>query len=232
MRHSGVYDYQVRESGEDFANNVWPGSFENYTKELKSYWSSDQFGFEVGRICGDKTNPLLERLDEEYCIRIVSNYILNYDESNKKIQVEVVSMGDLPTFLEENYFNCTDRFFEDVWDNLLSYGHTNKWGEVVKMKMWEEILPEVEEKMEDEDFIEDNMVEFGSLDKEQMYFLSYWYYPMQSLGWARQDLCEWYVETLGRNFISKMFIDRKLGDTSKTVGTNDAYYIFKMDLFN
>ena len=47
---------------------------------------------------------------------------------------------------------------------------------------------DVEEKMEDEEFLRRVGVSFDSLDSEKVIFIRIGY-PMDSLGWDRDDLC-------------------------------------------
>jgi hypothetical protein len=227
IRHQNVYNYMKESRGEEVANE-WPGSFDEYINGIKSDITSIGSTTELSRICGDSNNPLVQSIEEEYCLRIVSNYFVNYGEDNK-VHYDVINVDSFGQFLEDNFFICNEQFFEYVWDNVLS--ERNRWGSVLKEKMWEEILPEVEEKMEDEEFIEDNMVEFETLEREESYFLSYWHYPLQSLGWTKENLCDWYVDTIGRTKLYEVLIEEKLTDFAKIVGRDNYYYIFKKELF-
>lgn len=229
LRYGDIYDYALKTYGPEWMEeNKWPGTFDEYIVKIKNQFHSNDGTIEFARICDAKYNPLVDGTGEEYCLRIVSNYILNYG-SEKKVHYDVIKINDLGPFLEDNFFTCNEQFFEFVWDTVLN--DLNRWGENPKEVMWDEILPEVEEKMEDEDFIENNMVEFESLDRERLYFLSYWHYPLQSLGWSKQDLCDWYVATIGKSRLYDILKDEKLSDFAKIVGIKNTYYIFKKDLF-
>ena len=70
------------------------------------------------------------------------------------------------------------------------------WNERIKGWFWGEIEDEVIEKMEDEEWQEENGVTFDRLDQEKSYFMSYWHYPMDSLGWDRDQLCDYYKDIL------------------------------------
>jgi hypothetical protein len=207
--------------------NKWPGSFDEYINRIKNDFLRQDGTMELSRICNSSDNPLVEGIGEDYCLRIVSNYILNYG-TEKKVYYDVINVDDFGIFLEDNFFTCNEQFFDFVWDNVLN--ERNRWGVITKESMWDEILPEVEEKMEDESFIEDNMVEFESLDREKSYFLSYWHYPLQSLGWTKESLCEWYVDTIGKSKLYDILKNEKLSDFAKILGRNN-YYIFKKELF-
>jgi hypothetical protein len=228
LRHSTVYNYILERNGYEWMEeNKWPGSFDEYINRIKNDFPRQDGTMELSRICNSSDNPLVEGIGEEYCLRIVSNYILNYG-TEKKVYYDVINVDDFGIFLEDNFFTCNEQFFDFVWDNVLN--ERNRWGVITKESMWDEILPEIEEKMEDESFIEDNMVEFESLDREKSYFLSYWHYPLQSLGWSKESLCEWYVDTIGKSKLYDILKNEKLSDFAKIIGRGN-YYIFKKDLF-
>jgi hypothetical protein len=230
LRYGLIYDYALEQYGAEWMEeNKWPGTFDHYINKIKNDFPDQDSTMELSRICDTKRNPLVEGTGEEYCLRIVSNYILNYGIEDK-VHYDVIQVDDFGQFLEDNFFNCNDQFFEFVWDDVLS-NKRNRWGESMKEKMWEEILPEVEEKMEEEDEEEDNIVGFESLDNEKMYFLSYWHYPLQSLGWTNETLCEWYVDTIGKFTLNDILTKEKLSDFAKIVGIKNTYYIFKKKLF-
>jgi len=228
LRHNTVYNYALERYGYEWMEeNKWPGSFDDYINRIKNDFPSQDGTMELSRICNSSDNPLAEGIGEDYCLRIVSNYILNY-KTEKKVYYDVINVDDIGIFLEDNFFTCNEQFFEFVWDNVLN--ERNRWGIITKESMWDDILPEVEEKMEDESFIENNMVEFESLDREKSYFLSYWHYPLQSLGWSKESICEWYVDTIGKSKLYDILKNEKLSDFAKIFGRNN-YYIFKKDLF-
>jgi len=229
LRHQEIYNYVLEKYGEEWMEeNKWPGSFDTYINRIKKGFPDSDSSLEFARICNTDGNPLVEGTGVEYCLKIVTNYILNYGVDDK-VHYDVIQANSLGQFLEDNFFNCSDQFFEFVWDNVLS-DKRNRWGESMKEKMWEEILPEVEEKMEEEDEDEDNIVGFESLDNEKMYFLSYWHYPLQSLGWRNQTLCDWYIDTVGKSTIYKILSEEKLSDFTK-INWGENYYIFKKELF-
>jgi hypothetical protein len=229
LRYGLIYDYALGQYGAEWMEeNKWPGTFDQYINKIKNDFPDQDSTIELSRICDTKRNPLVEGIGEEYCLRIVSNYILNYGENNK-VYYDVINVESFSQFVEDNYFNCNEKFLEFVWDDVLNT--TNRWGVKTKEDMWEEILPEVEEKMEDDEFIENNMVEFESLDKEKLYFLSYWHYPLQSLGWTKESLCEWYVDTIGTITLYDVLTKKNLSDLAKIVGIKNTYYIFKKNLF-
>jgi len=230
LRYNTIYEYSLERYGHEWMEeNKWPGTFDFYINKIKNDFPNQDYTFELTRICNPNENPLVEGTGVEYCLRIVSNYILNYGVEDK-VHYDVIQADFFGSFLEDNYFNCSDQFFEFVWDNVLS-GKRNRWGESIKEKMWKEILPEVEEKMEEEDGDEDDNVGFESLDNEKMYFLSYWHYPLQSLGWTNQTLCDWYVDTVGKSTLYDILTKEKLSDLVKFVAEGNYYYIFKKELF-
>ena len=175
---------------------------------------------------GEVENPLLKGFYTEETIKWLYEFIVNYKNGGKKIEVaDVILEKEFWSYVNDNIFLCDDNFFEFVWDNY--FVKTNQWSEGLKDRMWEDILPEVEEKMEDEEWQEENGVTFDGLDREKSYFYSYWHYPIDSLGWNRGDLCEYYKDILEMGGGDKLYGILKFYKTPKIqkVFVDGQFYI-------
>jgi hypothetical protein len=126
-------------------------------------------------------------------VKLLTEYILNFQNEGEQQRIDVVPKDELWDYVKEQYFDCSKDFFEHIWDDVLS-DRRNYWNEGIKDRMWSELQPELEERMEDEEWQEENGIEFDDIRQEESYFHSYWHYPIQSLGWDEMQLCDYYRE--------------------------------------
>ena len=147
--------------------------------------------------------------------------------------MDVVREYEFERYIQKNYFKCTNKFFEFVWDIYLK-DVRNHWNESPKDKYWEYVKDDVIEKIEDEEWQEENGVSFDDLNREKEYFMSYWHYPTDSLGWDRDDLCEFYKDMLSERGDEKLkevilFHDNQF--ISQSYIDHEFYYIIDKDKF-
>ena len=176
-------------------NHNFPKTIEQFILELKrDFPKYENFGHALQQFVNPKTSMAKTlNLPLSVLCKLLTEYIINYNESGSNYkEVDVVDKGYLPKYLESSIFKCNPKFFEFMWDEVL-YDKYDRWGMHIKRKMWDEILPEVEEKMGDEEWQEENAVSFDSIDQEMGYFFSYWHYPIDNLGWTEDMLCDWYL---------------------------------------
>ena len=158
---------------------------------------------------------------------------MNFEESGERIEVDVVKDYNFDYYLKENYFKCTDRFFEFVWDVYLKDAR-NHWNESPKDKYWEYVKDDVIEKMEDVEWQEENGVSFDDLNREKEYFMSYWHYPSDSLGWDRDDLCEFYKDMLserGDEKLKQVILQHDNQFVTSVFIGHEFYYVVDKDKF-
>jgi hypothetical protein len=210
--------------------------FDEWVDHLKkTYPSYGDFGHAVQVTATN--SPILDGLSTEQKIKVLSDYILNHNEGGKKHRIDVVTENQLSDYVEDRLYdlNCTDTFFELVWDNILQ-DKRNRWNENIKGRMWMEIKDEVLDKMEDEEWQEENAISFDSIDREEDYFKSYWHYPIQNLGWDKMELCDWYGYYLDYtevvNFISKNKATYDYNLWSEFPLEGEKWYIIKRELFH
>ena len=213
------------------------GSVDNWIRNIKLYFfepmEKQKSMYSLDKAIDYGNNPLIDGIKQTDIIKMLSEFIVNFEESGEKIEVDVISGFNFDVYLEKNYFKCTNEFFEFVWDVYLKDAR-NHWNESPKDKYWEEIKDGVIEKMEDVEWQEENGVSFDRLNNEKEYFMSYWHYPMDSLGWDRDDLCEFYKDMLSAMGDEKlkqviMFHDNQFVN-SHLIG-DELYYIIDKDKF-
>lgn len=229
--YNKIYNHLKKDEGAN--TDIWPGEtydyFINYIKnKINSGKRLEESINYILDIIVRYSKELMYEVDPKKYIKWLLEYIVNYGGGNTEYIVE--EDKDLWYYLRENkyLFRCEDSFFEFIWDKYL-----NQWGDNTKDRLWDDISYEVEEKIEDEEWQEENGVTFDGLDREKSYFMSYWHYPMDSLGWRRDRLCDFYVDIIGDddNFekifkyygsknINKVFI----GDTFYVVMNKNLFY--------
>lgn len=238
-RHKEIVQYtQKKREEEPEYTSGYSEDFNEFMLELKNTFPEfGSFGHMIVTTLNDK-NPLLMGMDMLHIARVVSEYILNYGDESSNERVDVVPEDDLIGYINEQFFDCSNHFFETMWDDILS-GRRNYWNEDVKERMWDEIQYEVEEKSEDEEWQEENGQEFESMGREKDYFMSYWHYPMQSLGWDKMMLCDFYREYLKPGDFKDYFFTKNEGSEESNknwgkyyVGGHDrVYFIKRNELF-
>ncbi len=198
-------NYRDRGNEDKFKSSI--GSVETWIRNIKTRFfdplEKQKPRYSLDKIIDYRDNPLIEGIQKEDIIKIISEFILNFEESGERIEVDVVKDYNFDYYLKENYFKCTDEFFKFVWDVYLKNVRTH-WNETPKEKFWSYIVDDVIEKTQDEEWQEENGVSFDSLNNEKSYFISYWHYPMDSLGWDRDDLCEFYKDILSERGDEKL----------------------------
>ncbi len=230
-KYRELYKHNLERRGQEYVDNEYPKSFDDYISYLKkSFGDSDgAFGVEIGRMI-DTNNPLIQGLPKVDVLENVVNYILNHNEPQKKFRVHIVAENDVFYFINKEIFTCDDKFFEFVWDKLIGDGRT-RWNEDLKDKLWGEIVDVVEEKMDDEEWQEENGVTFDGLEREKSYFRTYWHYPIQSLGWDNYELCEFYKDVIGEERLYKVIKTYVTENKDKVYLGDSFYYIFTKNLF-
>ena len=231
FKYKEIYNHNLERRGKESADNEYPKSFEEFVKHLKDSFGDheDSFGIEINRILS-ADNPLIEGIPTLDVAENVINYILNFNEPQKKFRIHIVEQNELKYFIDKEIFNCDDEFFEFVWDKLIGDGR-NYWNEDLKNKLWGEIVDEVEEKIEDEEWQEENGVTFDGIEREKSYFKTYWHYPIQSLGWDNYQLCEFYKDVIGEDRLYKVISNYYTKNKDKIYINNNFYYIFTKNLF-
>lgn len=239
-RHNFIKNYNQRQREENPDHVGYSDDYNEFILGLKNGFPTyEGFGHMVQTTLNPHVeNPLLMGVDIPYLVKLMSEYVLNYGEETHE-RVDVVSKSDLVDYVSEQFFTCDKKFFEVIWDDVLS-GRRNYWNEDTKERMWNEIQYEVEEKMENEGEDEEYSEFDGDIEKERDYFMSYWYYPIQSLGWDEMQLCEYYREYLDpADFVNYFFPDEKKNDKSNKVwaklpgvGSEPLYIIHRNRLFD
>jgi hypothetical protein len=151
-------------------------------------------------------------MDPKYVAKLVAEYILNSGGGDTHERVDIVEEHELFDYIDAQFFDCSDQFFENMWDKILT-GRSNYWNENIKENMWAEIEDEVESKMAEAEESDEYSEFDGDIRQEEDYFHSYWYYPLHSLGWDRMMLCDWYKEYINQDDIQKHFFSAKDGIT-------------------
>jgi hypothetical protein len=211
LRHKHLTN--LRNDNGKLANNVLGDSYEKFLDILYGYFKNDKMDDLSNALRGvlstDKKyvgeteeykyyNMLLSEMGirKTEAIKYIIELILSHGGENMDVDV-VHTNSDLWDYVYDkmNYIRCNDEFFKYFWDVYFE-NKDDHWYQTAKERLWRDILPDVEEKMEDEEFQEEWGVSFDSLDSEKSYFYTYWHYPMDSLGWDRDDLCEWYKDNL------------------------------------
>lgn len=230
-KYKEIYNHNLERRGKEAADNEYPKSFGDFISYLKKSFGEEDgsFGVEMGRMI-DSDNPLIQGLSKVDVLESVVNYILNYNEPQKKFRVHIVEENELKYFIDKEIFNCDNEFFEFVWDKLIGEGR-NYWNEDLKDKLWGEIVDEVEEKIDDEEWQEENGVTFDGLEREKSYFKTYWHYPIQSLGWDNYQLCEFYKDVIGEDRLFKVISNYYTKNKDKIFLNGSFYYVFTKNLF-
>ena len=95
LRHQNIYNYVLEQYGEEWMEeNEWPGSFDTFIYKIKNRFPDSDSSLEFTRICNPDENPLVEGTGVEYCLKIVTNYILNY-KSDKKYHYDVIKTDEI-----------------------------------------------------------------------------------------------------------------------------------------
>ena len=116
FKYKEIYNHNLERRGKESADNEYPKSFEGYVKHLKdSFGDQDaSFGIEINRILG-ADNPLIGGIPSKDVAENVINYILNYNEPEKRFRIHIVEESDVYSFIDKEIFTCDDEFFEFVW---------------------------------------------------------------------------------------------------------------------
>ena len=234
--HDNIRNYYIERDNEDkFKSTI--GSVETWIRNIKTHFfdplEKQKPKYSLDKIINYHDNPLVDGIQKRDIIKIISEFILNFEESGERIELDVVREYEFEDYVQKNYFKCTDRFFEFVWDVYLKDAR-NHWNESPKDKYWEYVKDDVIEKIEDEEWQEENGVSFDDLNREKEYFMSYWHYPTDSLGWDRDDLCEFYKDMLSERGDEKLkevilFHDNQF--ISQSYIEHEFYYIIDKDKF-
>ena len=234
--HDNIRNYYIERDNKDkFKSTI--GSVETWIRNIKTHFfdplEKQKPKYSLDKIINYRDNPLVDGIQKRDIIKIISEFILNFEESGERIELDVVREYEFEDYVQKNYFKCTDRFFEFVWDVYLK-DDRNHWNESPKDKYWEYVKDDVIEKIEDEEWQEENDVSFDDLNREKEYFMSYWHYPTDSLGWDRDDLCEFYKDMLSERGDEKLkevilFHDNQF--ISQSYIEHEFYYIIDKDKF-
>ena len=239
-RHNFIKTYNQRQREENPEHEGYSDDYDEFILGLKNGFPTySGFGHMVQTTLNPTVdNPLLMGADIPYLVKLMAEYVLNYGEETHE-RVDVVNESDLVDYVNEQFFTCDKKFFEVIWDDVLS-GRRNYWNEDVKERMWNELQPEIEERMDDEEWQEEWGINFESIDREEGYFMSYWHYPLQNLGWDEMQLCDYYREYLDpQDFVTYFFPDGKRSDDTnkiwsrlRGVGNDTVYIIHRNRLFD
>jgi hypothetical protein len=229
-----LYNYISTESGRDVKE--WPGETLNdfintLSDDIKK--DADDVLQIVFHGVTERHNPLLYDIPQKDAIKLMYEFIFNYKNSGKRVGFDVVSDNDVYWYMRDRLFNCDDKFFEYVWDVFIS-DRSNYWNEQLKDRFWGEIEDEVIEKMEDEEWQEENGVTFDSLEREKSYFKTYWHYPIDSLGWDRDQLCDYYrdiLESKDRDTLYKVLKHYKTPKKQQIFLGDTFYWVIDENLF-
>lgn len=227
----------IRYAYDNIINKRLFSSVDNWIRDIKTHFfvpfEKQKAKYNLDKIIDYYGNPLIEGIRQKDIIKIISEFILNFEGSDERIEVDVIEEYYFEDYIKENYFKCTNEFFEFVWDFYLKDVRTN-WNENPKDKFWSYIEDDVIEKMDDEEWQEENGVSFDRLNDEKNYFFSYWHYPIDNLGWDREDLCQFYKDILSERGDEKLkeVIMRHDNQFIGTILIRDAfYYIIDRDKF-
>lgn len=244
-----IYDEIYREEYEKYGEEgvkVYPDTLDRFIEKLRNTFGTDWFFYHITDkilVFPEKNlhphygNPLLGGEDKVSVLESVINFIANYKNSGKKKEYEIVSQDDIYHFLDKNWFKCEDKFFEYVWDKMLGEDQPrNYWNADKKELLWGEIEDEVMSKIEDEEWQEENNVSFDDINREKSYFKSYWHYPLDSLGWKKDDLCQWYKDFMGDERVIRLLLnlnDRYFSDRMFKIllDRGGLYYVVDKSLF-
>jgi len=214
-RHSELVKYykqREEESGEPTIDG-YPNDFSEFILKLKSDFPKYDYFHQIHVLLKQDKFKKTWVIPDKYGIKLLTEYILNFQNEGEQQRVDVVAENDLWDYIKDQYFDCSREFFEHIWEEVLD-GRRNYWNEDIKERMWEELQPELEDRMEDEEWQEENGVEFESLSNEEMYFRSYWHYPIQNFGWDEMQLCDYYKEYITEeDIINYIFSDKSNYDT-------------------
>jgi hypothetical protein len=229
------YEDSVKKLGQEHADNTFPETYDKFIHTIIYSIGGNEESYYIDRIFNGVTNdgpanPLLIDFKNEEGLKMIYEYLFNYRNSGKWINLEVINDVDINYFLIDKIFRCDDSFFEFVWDKLIG-DERNQWNQNLKDRLWGEIEDEVSEKMEDEEWQEENGVSFDSLEREKSYFKSYWHYPLDSLGWDKDDLCEYYKDIMGTDRVINTFFEYRTKNKSEVFFDGTFYYIFNKELF-
>lgn len=213
------------------------GSVEKWVRDIKTHFfdplEKQKPKYNLDKIIDYRNNPLVDGIQKVDIIKIISEFILNFEESGERIEVDVIKEYNFEYYLKENYFKCTNGFFKFVWDVYLE-NVNDHWNETPKEKFWNYIVDDVIEKTQDEEWQEENGVSFDSLNREKDYFMSYWHYPMDSLGWDGEELCEFYKEILsekGDEKLKQVILHYDNQFISQTFIEHENFYVIDKDKF-
>lgn len=201
----------------------WYNTVEDYILGIKSTFPKyGDFGHSIQVIIREDGLAGEFNISEEVLAKIVAEYIMNYGETSNYKEIDFVLQNDLGRYIKNVVPTCDVEFFETMWDHF-SY-LKDRWGHDIKDSMWEEILPEVESAMENVE--EDDLIQFDSLKQEEMYFRSYWHYPIDNLGWTKDMLCDWYIYNAPEYKLKEYFYDRYWDKSIHELPLWDGNYYF------
>lgn len=237
-RHRALVQYiQKRREEDGHYDSGYSEDYDEFILGLKNTFPNySDFGHII-QTTMKNDNPIITGMDMLHMVRVVSEYIVNYGDVDSHERVDVVPSEDLLDYVNEQFFDCSNNFFETVWDKIL-VGRSNRWNEEIKDRMWEEIKDEVESKMSDDEGEEYSEFD-GDIEKEEGYFHTYWYYPIQSLGWDEFSLCEFYRDYLNpQDFVEYFFNSEEINkgtnkdwDKLPLLDNGDVFIIKRNKLF-
>lgn len=223
-RHRELVQYNKKRDEESSApiEGGYPNDYDEFIQKLKRDFPKYDYFHQIEVMIREGMFDTYA-IPVFFSIKLLTEYILNYQNEGEEQRVDIVPKDEIWDYIKEQYFDCSREFFEHMWDEVLS-GRTNYWNENVKERMWNELQPELEERMGDEEWQEENGVEFESLSNEESYFYSYWHYPLQNFGWDEMMLCDFYKEYISEGDIMGYFFE----DGSKYDSRHNAWGKFMM----
>jgi len=222
-------NFNSRKQYHDINRKEWFDSVEEYILSLKSDFPEyGDFGHALQVIIHpDGLAKEFQNIPDNILPKIVTEYIINYGESSNYRVVDFIPIRELGGYFKDGVPTCDIEFFENMWDKFSNL--STRWNTTLKDELWQEILPEVESAMENVE--EDDLIHFDSLEKEEMYFRSYWHYPIDNLGWTKDMLCDWYHYYCPKTILQNYYLDRYEDKYihSLPLWSNETFYMVEVN---
>ena len=232
-RHDNVVEYnKMSRSQGRKQNNLYSDDYDTFVRDLANHIGQyDYFGHQLSSIL--ENSELKDGFTKEIMTKAVVEYLLNYIGSGKEIDVVNALNDEHTEYLEKVRPRLPEHLIEYLWrlQSLRDEGYSSD-ALIYKKDLWDyHIKDEVEERMLDSDWVDDNS---GDIGYEELTFRDYWHYPMTSLDWDINETYDYYDDFInwqsgglvGRIFPSSVY-HSKTWDRLRLTPDFDAIFIDK-----
>lgn len=204
-RHDKIVEYnEMSRSQGRKQNSLYSDDYDTFVRDVANHIGEyDYFGHQLSSIL--ETSEIRDGFTKETMAKAVVEYLLNYIGSDKKIDVVNALNDEHAEYLEKVQPLLPEHLIKYLWGaQSLNYNVGNEIIIINKEDLWGHyIKDEVEERMLDPDWVDENS---GDIGYEELTFRDYWHYPITSLEWDYNKTYDYYSDYI--NWQSDSLVER------------------------